>query len=77
MQRLAITGLAIFNDCILLEAIGRSLAVLDLRLICNKDDDYANAIEPSSVGGDKIARAIVHAVGHTDPRQAGALLLGS
>ena len=26
---------------------------------------------------DKIARAIVHAAGHTDPRQPGALLLGS
>ena len=35
MQRLAITGLTIFNDCILLEAISRSLTVLDLRLICN------------------------------------------
>jgi hypothetical protein len=58
MQRLAITGLTIFNDCILLEAISRSLAVLDLRLICSNDNDYANAIEPSVAGGDKIAGVI-------------------
>ena len=51
--------------------------MLDLRLLCRLPEDYANAIEPSSIGGDKIARAIVHAAGNTDPRQPGALLLGS
>jgi hypothetical protein len=69
MQRLAITGLTIFNDCILLEAIGRSLAVLDLRLICNQDDDYANAIEPSVAGGDKIAGAISEFLSSLDRRK--------
>ena len=69
MQRLAITGLTIFNDCILLEAISRSLAVLDLRLICNNDDDYANAIEPSVAGGDKIAGAISELLSNHDFRK--------
>ena len=69
MQRLAITGLAIFNDCILLEAISRSLTVLDLRLICNKDNDYANAIEPSVAGGDKIASAISELLSNHDFRK--------
>ena len=69
MQRLAITGLTIFNDCILLEAISRSLAVLDLRLICNNDDDYANAIEPSVAGGDKIAGAISELLSNHDSRK--------
>jgi hypothetical protein len=69
MQRLAITGLTIFNDCILLEAISRSLTVLDLRLICNNDDDYANAIEPSVAGGDKIAGAISEFLSNQDSRK--------
>jgi hypothetical protein len=69
MQRLAITGLTIFNDCILLEAISRSLAVLDLRLICNNDDDYANAIEPSVAGGDKIAGVIAELLSNHDFRK--------
>lgn len=66
-----------FNDAIIRTAIDHRLRVLDLRLLCRLPEDYANAIEPSSIGGDKIARAIVHAAGHIDPRQPGALLLGS
>ena len=69
MQRLAITELTIFNDCILLEAISRSLTVLDLRLICNHDDDFANAIEPSVAGGDKIAGAISEFLSNHDFRK--------
>jgi hypothetical protein len=57
-QRLAVTGLAVFNDVITREAFARGLPVLDLRLICAKDADYANPIEPSVRGGGKIAAAI-------------------
>lgn len=74
-QRVAF-ALAGFNDVIIRTAIDHRLRVLDLRLLCRMPEDYANAIEPSSVGGDKIARAIVHAVSQTNPGQAGALLLG-
>ena len=62
-QRLITTGLTVFNDVILAVAIERRLPVIDLRLICSEPQDYANPIEPSSVGGTKIARAIVAAVG--------------
>ncbi len=58
LQRLAITGLTPFNDCIILEAFRAGLPLLDLRLICNDDADYANPIEPSVKGGAKIAHAI-------------------
>jgi hypothetical protein len=58
LQRLAVAGLATFNDCILRAAIGHGLPVLDLRLICNQPTDYANPIEPSVAGGEKIARVI-------------------
>lgn len=37
------------------------LTVIDLRLVCDEAIDFANAIEPSSIGGDKIAKAIVRA----------------
>ncbi|WP_207479250.1 SGNH/GDSL hydrolase family protein [Arenibaculum pallidiluteum] len=57
-QRLVVTALGIFNDVILREAFARGLSVIDLRLICDEDADYANPIEPSTHGGAKIAAAI-------------------
>lgn len=58
-QRLASVALAVFNDVILRVAIEHGLPVIDLRLVCADPKDYANPIERSSVGGDKIARIIV------------------
>jgi lysophospholipase L1-like esterase len=57
-RRVAKAGLAVFNDCITREVFARELPLLDLRLICNDDGDFANPIEPSVQGGAKIARAI-------------------
>lgn len=57
-QRLAVTALCVFNDAILRVAFEAGLPVLDLRLICGEDADYANLIEPSVRGGAKISRAI-------------------
>lgn len=57
--RLATTALTVYNDAITREAFARSLPVVDLRLICDEDADYANPIEPSVQGGAKIAAAIV------------------
>jgi hypothetical protein len=57
-QRLLATALTIFNDCITREAFARGLPLIDLRLICSEDRDYANPIEPSVQGGQKIAAAI-------------------
>ena len=59
-QRLVSTALMAFNDVILRVAIERGLDVIDLRYVCSSPADYANPIEPSSVGGAKIARAIVN-----------------
>jgi len=58
-QRIASLALAIFNDVIIRIAIERGLSVIDLRLICTAPTDYANPIEPSSIGGEKIAKVIV------------------
>jgi lysophospholipase L1-like esterase len=62
LQRLAVTGLAVFNDSIVRAAFVHGLPLLDLRLICDERGDYANPIEPSAQGGEKIAQAITEFV---------------
>ena len=62
LQRMAITALTVFNDCIVRAAFAHGLPLLDLRLICTEAGDYANPIEPSARGGEKIARAIAEFV---------------
>lgn len=57
-RRLASLGLTIFNDCITREAAARGLGLIDLRLILTAAEDLANPIEPSAIGGAKIASAI-------------------
>jgi hypothetical protein len=61
-QRLVVTALSLFNDCITRAAFARGLPLIDLRLICDQDEDYANPIEPSVRGGEKIAAAIASLV---------------
>lgn len=57
-HRLIRTALALFNDVITRAAFSRGLALIDLRLLCGDDEDYANPIEPSERGGGKIADAV-------------------
>jgi hypothetical protein len=61
-QREAVMALCLFNDSILRNAREFALPVLELRAICSEVTDFANAIEPSSIGGAKIARAIRQAI---------------
>ena len=65
-QTLAVTALTIFNDVITREAFSRGLPLVDLRLVCSEDGDYANPIEPSVQGGAKIASAIAALVAARD-----------
>jgi len=64
-QSRASIALTVFNDVIIRVALDSRLKVIDLRLLCNSAEDYANPIEPSAIGGAKIAQAIVRAV--TEP----------
>ncbi|MGA0594904.1 SGNH/GDSL hydrolase family protein [Enterovirga sp. CN4-39] len=57
-QRLSVSALAHMNDPIVRIAIEKALPLIDLRLVCTEPADYANPIEPSSRGGEKIAAAI-------------------
>lgn len=66
LRRLALWALAFFNDAILRQAMARGWPVLDLRLVCDRDEDFANPIEPSAKGGDKIAAAIARLLGEHD-----------
>jgi hypothetical protein len=76
-QRVAAAGLALFNDVITREAFGRGLPLVDLRLVCGEDADYANPIEPSARGGAKIAGAIAELVtGHDFARRRSTVSTG-
>lgn len=77
-QRQVSTALTVFNDVIIRVGVENGLSILELRQICTKPEDYANPIEPSSIGGAKIANAIVRLV--TDPvgaRRRGGLIGGA
>ena len=64
LQRIAVAALTVFNDCIIRAAFAHGIPLIDLRLICTEASDYANPIEPSARGGEKISRAIVELVEH-------------
>jgi hypothetical protein len=61
------SALAGFNEIILREAFAAKLPIIDLRLVCSQPADFSplSPIEPSHVGGAKIAAAIAGLVrGH-------------
>lgn len=65
-QTVGVAGLCLWNDAIVRNASARGLPILDLRRICSADEDYANDIEPSSLGGLKIAREIAGILANHD-----------
>ena len=70
LQGVATTALGLFNDVILRAAHRAGFPLVELRAICTEDEDYANPIEPSSIGGAKIARTLCDlATGHDFTRK--------
>lgn len=65
-QQVSIAALAAFNDQITRAAFSRGVPVIDLRLLFTSRGDYANPIEPSSQGGQKIADVIARIVDQHD-----------
>jgi hypothetical protein len=61
-HRIIKAALSLFNDRITRAAFSRGLPLIDLRLICDEEGDYANPIEPSVQGGAKMASAIASLV---------------
>ena len=58
IQEMAMAAEAVFNDIITYEVFKRKLPLIDLRVLCDDDQDFANPIEPSCIGGMKIAKTI-------------------
>ena len=54
-QRVAATALAIFNDRVLRRAFAARLSVVELRLVCDEDGDYASETLLSNAGVRKVA----------------------
>lgn len=69
-QQVVKTAVALYNDVIIRIANDFGVPVLDLRNICNTFEDYANYIEPSVIGGYKIATAIAK---HFDNAQSSVI----
>lgn len=61
-QKVAVAALSTFNDIIIKQAFLTGVPLIDLRLVCNEESDYANEIEPSEAGGKKIAATILRVV---------------
>jgi hypothetical protein len=68
LDRVEAAGLCLFNDAILREAFRAAVPVIDLRLVCTDAADYSSVspIEPSVIGGGKIARAVSRLVTEHD-----------
>ncbi len=58
MQTVSVTALQTFNDCIFQEVTSEGLPLIDLRSVCSEDSDFANPLEASVIGGQKIAESI-------------------
>jgi len=76
-QKVIKAALCLFNDSITRAAFSRGTALIDLRLICSEDGDYANPIEPSSLGGRKIAQAIANLVRARHPGPHSVVIAGA
>ena len=57
-QAAAEAALSLFNDVIQREALARACRVIEMRTLFDDPQDFANPIEPSMIGGAKIAGAI-------------------
>lgn len=64
-QRMITTAARLFNDVIIGLGAGMGFEIIELRRVCTEAEDYANPIEPSEIGGSKIAAAIADAVQRT------------
>ncbi len=76
LDRVSRTGLSLLNDVIVFECVRAGLNLIDLRLICDDPADFSeiSPIEPSFLGGSRIARAIATAVlGSPSPQAASTI----
>ena len=67
-----------FNDVIMRETASRGLPIIDLRSVCDSPEDYSDVspIEPSAIGGEKIARAIRNVFMHHNFNAGQSVIFG-
>jgi hypothetical protein len=75
-HRVIRASLALFNDVITRAAFSHGLPLIDLRLICSEDEDYANPIEPSARGGEKMAAAMARLASDEKHRPRSIVIAG-
>jgi hypothetical protein len=72
LQLITNTALTAFNDAIIRAAWAASCPIVDLRTACDEPEDYANQIEPSARGSEKIAAAVLKCVTGSGSRVPGS-----
>ena len=65
-QEMAVVALAAFNDSVTRAAFRRGLPVIDLRVLFSEPAHYANPIEPSALGGARLAAVIARVLTEHD-----------
>jgi hypothetical protein len=63
LRRTTATALAVLNDVITRQVFTKRHSLIDHRLVCDQDADFANPIEPLATGCEKLARGIAMFVG--------------
>ena len=71
-------ALATFNDVIIREAARSNCPILDLRSVCDEQADFSDLspIEPSSIGGAKIAGLVARVVTNNDFSRPACVIYG-
>jgi len=76
-QTVATSALTFWNDVIIQTAITYKLPIIELRQIFTSPADYANSIEPSAIGADKLSNWIIEVVQKHDFNQPQTIIYGN
>jgi lysophospholipase L1-like esterase len=76
-QTIAATALTFWNDVIIQTAVADKLPIIELRQIFTSTSDYANPIEPSATGADKLSDYILEIVQNHNFTQPQTIMYGS
>lgn len=76
-QAIATTALTFWNDVIIQTAVAYKLPIIELREIFTNKPDYANPIEPSAIGADKLSDHILGVVQKHDFAQTQTIIYGN
>jgi lysophospholipase L1-like esterase len=61
-QMMGVELVKIFNDAIYRQCLSFGVSIIEARMVYTSPEHYANPIEPSTLGAERISRAILEAV---------------